>query len=304
MQKPQPPLKSVNIEPSCPVVTVTIVFLNALPHFRAAVTSVLIQTYRDFELLLIDDGSTDGSLEYARSLQDPRIRVISDGANRKLSVRLNQSVRLARGEFYFRMDADDIMITDRIERQLVVLRTLPENAVLGGSAVCINTRNEVLGLRFGSADPGSVRGAKHAFVHPSVCARVAWFRGNPYSEDFLFHRAQDAELWIRTRRWTVFTNLAEPVIFYRECVDLNVENYLGTTFGLCGAVHRDRESGLFSKCIYLGVELARCWLICIATWSGLSYLVIRGRNRLPPRDLMEIYKVKLESILRLIPPSV
>ena len=81
-----------------------------------AICSVLNQSYIDWELLLLDDGSTDESLNIAKSFTDGRIKIISDGMNRGLIYRLNESINMARGKFYARMDADDIMHPDRIKK--------------------------------------------------------------------------------------------------------------------------------------------------------------------------------------------
>src|SRR5438309_10301144 len=89
-------------------VSIGIPFLNARRFLADAVRSVFAQTCDDWELLLVDDGSTDGSLDVVRSIDDPRVRVISDGTNRGLCARLNQIASLARGKYLARMDADDL----------------------------------------------------------------------------------------------------------------------------------------------------------------------------------------------------
>src|SRR5438045_1632919 len=91
------------------LVSIGISFQNARATLADAVRSVLAQTCRDWELLLVDDGSSDGSLELARRIEHPRIQVISDGVNQGLASRLNQIALLARGTYLARMDADDLM---------------------------------------------------------------------------------------------------------------------------------------------------------------------------------------------------
>ena len=106
-------------------VTIGIPFLNARRYLEDAVRSVFAQTHGDWELLLIDDGSTDGSIAVVRHLDDPRVRVLGDGSNRGLCARLNQIASLAQGTYLARMDADDLMHPERIERQLKFLRANP-----------------------------------------------------------------------------------------------------------------------------------------------------------------------------------
>ena len=202
-----------------PVVTIAIPVYNAGPFLGYAIQSVLNQSYNDWELLLIDDGSTDSSLtimnEFAK--QDERIRVISDGVNKGLISRLNQSISLAHGKYYARMDADDIMWVTRLERQVAFLEANPDIDVVGASAMLINAKNEVVGS-------GNMEGVKSGFIHPTVMGKTKWFKQNPYSDWPL--RAEDTELWLRTSKFSKFYNLQEPLLFYREFGVPSLDKYL------------------------------------------------------------------------------
>lgn len=127
-------------------ITIGIPFYNAGRYLASSIRSVLGQTYSGFELILSDDGSTDGSLQIAESFNDPRIRLVSDGANRGIAFRLNEQISLANGTFFARMDADDLMFPDRIEKQLSFLERYGYD-VTGTQAVVIDHNNEVMGLR-------------------------------------------------------------------------------------------------------------------------------------------------------------
>lgn len=203
------------------LVTIAIPFYNDEKYLSYAILSVLNQTYKNWELLLIDDGSTDGSLEIAKRFEalDHRIRVIRDRENYGLAVRLNQSVQLSNGEYYARMDADDVMVTTRIERQLNYLTEHPEVNVLGSSAMLIDSQNEVVG----SADMSSVI---TGFMHPTIMAKTEWFRMNPYAE--WCRRCQDEELWLRTKSSNIFRNLETPLLFYREQGTISFKKYLSS----------------------------------------------------------------------------
>ena len=100
-----------------PSLTIGIPFFNAEATLLDAVRSVFAQTHQDWELLLVDDGSTDRSLELARSIDDPRVRVYSDGRNKRLAARLNEISRLARFDHVARMDADDVCLPERLARR-------------------------------------------------------------------------------------------------------------------------------------------------------------------------------------------
>lgn len=107
-------------------ISIGIPFFNAEKYLEDAIKSVLAQTFQNWELILVDDGSTDRSLEIARSFVDPRIRIISDGSNRRLPYRLNQIINEAKYDIIARMDADDLMAVDRLEKQMKVLNENPE----------------------------------------------------------------------------------------------------------------------------------------------------------------------------------
>src|SRR5262245_13561202 len=115
-----------------PRVTVAISFNDEELYLAGAVRSVLGQTFEDFELLLLDDGSRDRSLEIARGfLSDPRVRVFSDGSRRHLAARLNEATRLARGRYIARMDADDVMHPRRLAVQVAHLDREPDCRAVG-----------------------------------------------------------------------------------------------------------------------------------------------------------------------------
>lgn len=275
---------------SNPEVTIAIVFYNAMPHFRCAIASVLSQTYKDWELLLIDDGSTDGSLEYAKQCADPRIRIFSDGRNLKLNIRLNQSVRAARGKYYFRMDADDVMMPDRVDKQLKVLQMHDDNTVTGTGAVYMDGDGRVTGFRSARKSPQTAYQARHAFIHPSVAAATAWFKNNPYSEDFVFHRSQDAELWVRTFRHSRFVTIPELLMFYRDPGMIKVENYVGTALGLVIIAMRQRSHSRLLALSWAGAELLKCWVTIAMSFYGLTGVLVKRRQNTLPRDLQQKYK--------------
>src|SRR5699024_7083751 len=105
------------------MITIGIPFFTDESYLDMAIRSIINQTYQDWVLLLVDDGSSDGSLGIAKKYEekDSRISVISDGENKKLPYRLNQIAQLTKTPYLARMDADDIMHPERIEKQLGIL---------------------------------------------------------------------------------------------------------------------------------------------------------------------------------------
>jgi glycosyltransferase involved in cell wall biosynthesis len=113
-----------------PRVTVLMSVYNGEKYLSEAIDSILGQTFEDFEFLIIDDGSTDSSSEVIRSYTDPRIRLIKNGENIGLTCSLNKGLKLARGEYIARMDADDISLPERLEREIAIADVHPEITVV------------------------------------------------------------------------------------------------------------------------------------------------------------------------------
>jgi len=184
-----------------------------------AVRSVFAQTYQDWELLLVDDGSSDRSMEIARAVRDPRVKVICDGDRKRLSARLNQIVSEAKYDYVARMDADDLMSPYRFERQLTFLGS--SNTTLVTSSMAMLSRNlEPIGIRDGgpTIDARSIlRG--HSLAHAPLLAKKEWFCRNRYNE--MLSRTQDAELWFRAflsgelKEGSVL-GIRDPLYFCRE----------------------------------------------------------------------------------------
>ncbi|MEC3908042.1 glycosyltransferase family 2 protein [Tamlana sp. 2201CG12-4] len=215
-----------------PLVTVGIPFYNSEKYLSDAVKSTLNQTYTNLEIILMDDGSTDSSLNIAFEFEknDNRIRVISDGKNAGLPKRLNQLSNLAQGKYYARMDADDIMFPDRIKTQVEYLINNSKVDLLGTGLVAIDNNNEIIGLRRGSASSQitlkmALQGSWTA--HPSITGQADWFKNNHYDETL--RRSQDFELWIRTVEKSNFVRIAEPLLYYREASTSSIKKYIKST---------------------------------------------------------------------------
>lgn len=197
------------------LITIAIPFYNAEQFLSKAIESVINQSYTDWRLILLDDGSTDRSLEIAHTYaeKDPRISVFSDGMNKNLGYRLNQIPALVTTKYLARMDADDIMHQDRIKKQIEVLENNPNIDVLGTNAYTIDGREKIIGLRIPLSKTEQLQKVD-SFIHPTIMARTDWFRNNPYDVEAV--RIEDAELWYRTHNQYNFMIINEPLLYYRE----------------------------------------------------------------------------------------
>ena len=200
-------------------VSVLLPLYNGEAYIREAVESVLAQTRRDFELLILDDGSRDGSLAIVQEIarRDPRVRVISR-ENRGLTETLNELLAAARGELVARMDADDVCLPDRFERQLAFLDAHPEVVCVGGDPVMIDDRGRlltVLELPVEDAEIQAKALVGHApLFHPAaMIRRAALERIGGYRHEFW--PAEDLDLWLRLGEIGALANLRGPVLRYR-----------------------------------------------------------------------------------------
>ncbi len=207
-------------------ITVGIPFYNAEKTLEAAIRSVFAQSCAAWELILVDDGSTDGSLRIARSVDDPRVRVVSDGRNRGLVDRLNQITSLIGTEYAARMDADDLMHPERLARQVAYLDGSPETDLVGSPVYTIDWFGRVTGVRgLGPVHLTLPAAVRYGYVvHPTISGRTEWFRRNPYDPEFV--RAEDHELWCRTCASSRFGKIEDALLFYREAAPVNVAAYV------------------------------------------------------------------------------
>jgi glycosyltransferase involved in cell wall biosynthesis len=211
-------------------VSVLMPVYNAERYVTEAVESILAQTFRDFEFLIIDDGSTDRSLSILKRYaeRDPRIYLVSR-PNRGLVPTLNELIAMARGEFVARIDADDVALPERFERQIAFLRGHPEVVCVGGAVLEIDPAgHELAGVhRHPSHDAGIqedlLRGCT-AIWHPTATMRreaVASVGG--YREEM--KHCEDLDLWLRLGEIGRLANLEEVVLRYRVHPDSKTERY-------------------------------------------------------------------------------
>lgn len=205
--------------PTRPRVTVGIPFYNEERYLADAVRSVLAQTERDIELLLVDDGSTDRSLQIAKTFTDPRVVLLSDGQRRRLPARLNEIARRARSDFVARMDADDVSHPQRIERQLEQLAQDETCDAVGTWAALIDDAGELFAITEASELPVSRETAvlRGLLPHATMLARRSWLLAHPYDESLT--RAEDRDLWCRTAGASRFRVVASPLYVVRISID-------------------------------------------------------------------------------------
>lgn len=204
---------------SPPEISVLMSVHNGRSHLSAAIESILDQTFGDFEFIIVNDGSTDGSDRVLSrwGRRDPRVRVIQQ-ANRGLPAALNRGLREVRGRFVARMDADDVSLPQRLERQLDFMRTHPGVGVLGTEIAKMDAQGMLSTETWPlPSSPGLTLWRTlfdSALAHPTVLfRREVLERAGGYDERF--RRAQDFELWMRLALQTRMQSLPEVLLYRR-----------------------------------------------------------------------------------------
>ncbi len=201
-----------------PKATVLMAVYNGEHYLREAVESILVQSFQDFDFLIINDGSTDKTWELLKSYNDPRIKLINNGQNLGLTRSLNKGLKLAEGQFIARQDADDISEPERLTKQVAFLETHPELALLGTGYKEIDDQGNVLGEKKLPCDYTQIRWDilfYCPFVHSAVMLRksIVLEQIGFYNEALTY--SMDYELWSRIARRLPVANLNECLVRLR-----------------------------------------------------------------------------------------
>lgn len=193
-------------------ISVILPVYNAQDYLKDCIESVLNQTFNDFELLVIDDCSTDNSVQIIKSYHDERIRLYIKEKNSGYTNSLNWAIKEAKGKYIARMDADDICHPQRLEKQLSFLKKNPDVLLCGTNAQIINSSfyfdypqenyKIKVNLLFGNS-----------FVHPSIMGLKKTFKKHIYNP--LREPAEDYDLFTRLIKVGKLANLKEVLLYYR-----------------------------------------------------------------------------------------
>lgn len=200
------------------ILTVGIPVYNGMPYLPETVESILRQSHSDFEFIIIDDGSTDGTHAYLETLSDPRLRIIRQN-NRGLSATLNRMLEESQGTWHVRQDADDIALPDRLRFIVEAITRSPESGMFYSPAHYLFRGAHRGHYRSTLASPATLRaltksGRLIAINHSSAVLNVERTRAlGGYRTDLL--SAQDQDLWWRMALHHDIQLIAEPTIAYR-----------------------------------------------------------------------------------------
>ena len=264
---------------STPLISIAMPAYNAAKTLRRAIRSLLLQSLADWELILIDDGSTDATARIAAGFNDPRIMVISDGEKRGLAWRLNQTINISHGEYFARLDADDIACPERLERQVEFLQQHHDVDLVGTGAVVFAVDGSVVGLfpvRRTHEEICRRPWSGFYLAHPTWMGKTAWFRKYQYRTDMA--KAQDQDLLLRSYRASIFACLPEVLTGYAQ-ETLSLNKILASRYYFSRALMREaRQSGQYLNGLFaLATQATKGMIDTFAILSGLDRVILRHR---------------------------
>lgn len=220
-----------------PLITIGMPVYNSGPLLAQAIESLLQQSYPHWELLIIDDGSTDHAIENLQKigmLNDPRIHVFNDGQNHGLAARLNECIDSAQGTFFARMDQDDVALPQRFEKQVAYLQEHPDVDLLSTRVNTINGQGQINGsLPYDLSHASLCKKPWRSIYmpHPSWMGKTSWFKTHYYATPAPYF-CEDQELLLRTHKQSTFACLDEVLLHYRVRDQVNIRKLWGTYFAV------------------------------------------------------------------------
>jgi glycosyltransferase involved in cell wall biosynthesis len=281
-----------------PLVSIGMPIFNCETTLRSAVNSILNQTYSNWELILIDDGSNDKTLEIANSFNDSRIKVIADRLNLKLPTRLNQAIDLSKGKYFARMDGDDISYPQRLEIQVDYLENHPEIDLLGTGIIIFDRHGNPRGKysqEKSHAEICSRPWANFGMAHPTWMGKLKWFRKYQYRAKAI--RMEDQDILLRSYKNSNFAIVPDILLGY--CIEsLSLKKTLSSRYHHSLILLEEALAEKDFLFAYGALEQGVKALVDIfAISTGLNFQILKHRAGIPidETDLIDWQRVWSQS---------
>jgi len=268
-----------------PELSVVMPFYNSARYIKGAVQSLLAQTYQDFELILIDDASTDQSPEIVMSLNDSRIKLIRNEKNSGIVFSRNRGLEASVGRFLAAFDSDDLARADKFEKQIRFLKNNPEYGMVGSWAKLIDENGGLLNKRWKlTASPGRIPTVllfNNHFVHSAVVMRREEMPEKFYAEGF--DLVEDYKMWIDFSRTRKVWNFPDYLMYYRihpeSATNINLGNLYQQDVRIYKYLFEPLQIKLDERMIYI-------------------HLIIKDNNAIDDRKILNEIEAFLWLIIR------
>jgi glycosyltransferase involved in cell wall biosynthesis len=198
------------------LISVLLAVYNGETYLKEAIDSILCQTVADFEFIIVDDGSTDNTAAILQSYTDSRLRVIRAEKNCGLIDSLNKGVVAAKGKYLARLDADDVAMPDRFEKQLQYFAQHPDTVLLGTGAMLIDSASKELYWTYYQQNIPAIPTHllfRNVFIHSSVMVKTEILREFPF--DKAYYLAEDYIVWVQMAQKYAVAAIKEPLVKHR-----------------------------------------------------------------------------------------
>lgn len=279
-------------------ISIGIPIYNAEKYLALAIQSIINQTHENWELILIDDGSTDNSLQIAKKFaaDDKRIRVLSDGKNMKLPYRLNQIINEAKFEYIARMDADDAIHPDKLRIQLDFLKKHPHIDLVSTGLISIDDENKVYGYRYSETLFHDFKKVSYSYpiAHATILTKKSWYLRNQYNTNY--SRAEDYALWCKAslNKDLRVATIPDLLYFYREEGNINLEKMINSYTDHYSIYKRYTSKLSFSQ--YVTMLLKKNIVRLLDKLGYLQQLAHRRNTQRMDINIFSIYQEILDNL--------
>jgi glycosyltransferase involved in cell wall biosynthesis len=189
---------------------------NGELYLKEAIESILNQSFKDFEFLILDDASSDKSYEIVTEFDDSRIKVFRNESNLRLAKSLNKLLDASKGEYIVRMDADDVSLPDRLENQINFMDQYTNIGMAGAARIVYENGSSRIYNNENSLFLNEKLHKKNLIAHPTVIIRSSLLNKYKLRYNEEFSTAQDYELWVRMSKLFDIANMSTVVLIYRH----------------------------------------------------------------------------------------
>ncbi|MFW6155406.1 MAG: glycosyltransferase family 2 protein [Planctomycetota bacterium] len=262
-----------------PLVSFVMPCYNATQWLDEALQSIFVQTLADWELVAVDDASTDGTWEALQRLDDPRVRLARNERNLRHPGAVNRAIDMAAGKYIARMDADDVITPDRLEKQVGALEADPQVDVLGTGLYQCDMQMNAVGVRRPVTTDAEIKRMptiRYPLTYGSLVGKAEWWKRWKVDPRAVYSTSFD--LYLRSFRESVFANVPDLLYGYR---------YIGHTRNMSKMmkVLWDRAKSLCRNGFHRGLVLK----------------TLIGLGTLAPRPLLYAYKLAIGSSTAVVP---
>jgi glycosyltransferase involved in cell wall biosynthesis len=278
---------------------------NCVTYIEEAVNSVLNQTFIDFEFIIIDDGSTDGTTDVLKKNTDSRIKFVFKKKNQGVSCAVNDGFRLAKGKYIARMDGDDISLKNRFEKQIGILENNPEIFICGSLFQYLGGINNIIGHK---ERHGEI--ITELLISCSICMGASMFRRKELSKYFYDENknsGEDYDFWTKVAWLGEMYNVQEVLLLYRVhpnqasiahkprqiLDDIEIRLYLFKKINYDTKIYKDE---LISKMLLLNQPITIKEFDLFLKWLKELFLLNSKSKVFPQKELKNVLR-KIERAL-------